>query len=169
MIAQSQLLLAFIVLATSQNCPTFYHLGESSCTFHIEYTDSSCNDFTFIQCAWDECSNTDSQNGISPHCDRFHPHTDSDWNRCTRRCCDSSMIYYENAESMNKCQDYLGTKAQMGVVMGVGIGLSVLVLATTLCCFYWCSRDPKSCDKAKIKEAFLYILTCGCCKKGSSE
>jgi len=66
---------------------------------------------------------------------------------------------------MNKCQDYLGTKAQMGIVMGIGIGLSVLVLLTTLCCFYWCSRDPKSCEKSKLKDIFLYVLTCGCCKK----
>ena len=57
--------------------------------------------------------------------------TDSNYNSCTKRCCDDSVVYSPNQEGINKCQEYLDSKQAKinNIVNGVFLGVFFLIFA----------------------------------------
>jgi hypothetical protein len=77
------------VIRACSPCPTHYSFP--SCTLDVNYLDPSCFTFSFVGCQYV---------GYTTFI------MSSDWTTCTSLCCDSSVGYLMNADSMAVCANY---------------------------------------------------------------
>lgn len=114
-------------------CPTNYDFGYSSCIFGVQYTDSTCTQFTFQRCYEVYC--TDSNDGEFSTCNYQTNNISTLWSICTQQCCDSSVSYLQNADSIRQCQDYLNSQFNKKLGMGLGIAFGAIFLIAVIACY----------------------------------
>lgn len=62
------------------------------CKFFLNYTDSNCSTFQLDHCQWTECVSYYSD-GNNTYCDQYQDFTNTNWDTCTKQCCDDSVTY----------------------------------------------------------------------------
>lgn len=122
MIKKVQLLLlfSFIGLACKDSLEVFH----SSCVFYINFTDTSCTQFSFTECQWKDCEGSS--------CDRTK--TSSNWKICTKQCCDQSIEYPQHADSIHQCSKYRASQSNGLMLVWSIVASAAMVLCAVLCC-----------------------------------
>ena len=82
-------LLLLSLLHVCGGCPSQYVFP--TCTMQVNYLDASCFNFYFLSCQY--LGYTASV-------------VSSDWPTCSSLCCDSSLEYLQNADSMALCANF---------------------------------------------------------------
>ena len=109
----------FILFLQVQSCETGYDFGSSSCTFYVNHTDSTCNNFTFSTCTFGRIEI-------------------NNWTTCTQLCCDLEVTYSQNIHAIRECQDYLNkwikpTIIFLSLLVGVPLTICICVVGF-ICC-----------------------------------
>ena len=158
------LLLCLLVVAeATPNCQTTYDFGHSPCTFYVSYQNSDCYKFSFDQCMWTQCVESDDDGDND--CEREDHFYSSSWTSCTARCCDPNVEYSKNADAIKECQNYLNWIFVQKVIIGLAIGVCVfIILIIIFCC---CRRNPSICDCIRdccrsFCDCMGRALTCHC-------
>lgn len=154
------LLLTFTLLLLVHSCPTYYDFGNSPCAFHVNYIDSMCENFNFQKCTWVVClDDYYSEEGCFNEVTRV----DYSWTGCTKRCCDETVTYSQNAGAITQCQAFLDSQFKTKLAIGLGVSLGavfLLVLVACICCCPCaCCRTCKKC----LKNAMESCCGCGWC------
>lgn len=161
------LIIFCLTLKVSYGCDSPHGFDHSTCVFYMNYLDSSCNNFNFQQCSWEECVAWDYSNNQTT-CIQYDTFYDNSWSYCTNLCCESDVNYPQNADSINKCQEYITLvfKRTLIIVFSIIGGILLIVGISVLCC---CCRDRLgNCCSAigdccsAICECMAYIFTCRC-------
>lgn len=87
----------------------------------------------------------------------YHDYNSTKWDICTNHCCDPNIVYDQNTDSINQCQEYITQVYKIGVAVIVGIvggivALITFIIVCGLCCKGKC---PDRC----------YGKCCKCCNK----
>jgi hypothetical protein len=127
-----------LLLSPILACQTAFDFGFSSCTFFVNYTDTSCTNFVLDRCEFEV---SDDQAPIPPppliHSDLrlLQLLTVRDWANCTQICCDSSVDYPMNTDSIESCQSYLNQSIYKIIIIVCSIvgGFYLCLLTCALC------------------------------------
>lgn len=126
-IEQAILILALSLLHAYSCCPTQYVFP--TCTLDVSYLDPSCFNFYFIGCQY--IGYTASV-------------VSSDWTTCSSLCCDSTISYLQNSDSMALCANFnnwshTGDLIIIALVMVAFVLPSVVVMVwTVINCYRKC-------------------------------
>jgi hypothetical protein len=129
MISMSLALSFVSLLAVMLACPEQYSFP--SCVLDVYYIDSSCFNFDFIGCEY-----TGYTSVIVSY----------DWQECANLCCDSSLPYLMNADSLALCSNFnsWSTTANLIIIALVMVAFvipSLVVMVKTLVTCYKRCRD----------------------------
>ena len=121
-------IIGLILLFSASCCSTTFDFGHSDCTFNVSYSDNTCLSFAFDYCTWKE--KVEDANG--QHI--YSTQTSSDWKSCTQRCCDASLTYPQNPDSIVMCQDYLDDKFLRKLLIPIFVNVGVIACLLITCC-----------------------------------
>jgi hypothetical protein len=71
------------IIASAQNCDSEVSLDYSTCLFRLDYADSTCTDFSFINCEWEECVAYYYDSDNNYQCTHYQDFTYNSWSLCT--------------------------------------------------------------------------------------
>ena len=138
-------LLAFLPCVFTLNCSSSIAFDGSSCTFSFDNIKNTCGSFNFLGCTWEECG-TWRFNGKFSYCAAYVKKNDTSWNKCTSVCCDDSVSYLPNWDSVSSCQGAIDArnsemKTTLIIILSVIGGVVALLVVTivTVCCCRRCN------------------------------
>ena len=120
----TQTFLLLTILSMTKCCESYIDFGYTDCSFIVGYTPGDCYNFHFDKCEWPEC--TFWYNG---ECWEITTFFDTNYNRCTNRCCDPSVTYDLNWGGINQCQDYLNRDFKIKLIVGLTLSFFFLLVA----------------------------------------
>ena len=104
------LVLTFLPTIFTLSCSNSIPLNGSSCVFNFNNSDTSCNSFNFTSCTLNECTKWMETRTGSRECTQYTLRNVSDWNNCTKSCCDDSLAYLQSWDSVISCQQVIDTR-----------------------------------------------------------
>lgn len=130
-----------LLISISQTCDDSYSFDHSFCVFYMHANDSSCSSFIFDQCTWGECVSSYTDLDGNTQCSEEA--TFSGWKICTDHCCDYSVDYAQNYDSLQQCQEYLDGQLKKALIIGLSVtgGIILIAIFIIYCCLRFSCRD----------------------------